>query len=111
MKLYKIRDFLVLAKYRFDIGMTFIVFLNFSLLIITASDNLKGYFNISTSALYMILLPIAFLGNYIFGYLLDKISKYQKEYIRNSHSRSPQIMEILESVREIKNELKRRKNE
>ena len=109
MKLYKIRDFFAVIKYRFDIGISFMVFLNFSLLIITASSKLQNILNISTLKLYFIFVPLAFVGTCFFGFLLDKVFKYQTAYTKHAHSHSPQIMETLDIVKDIQLKLKKNK--
>jgi len=105
VKLYKIRDLFAVIKYRFDIGMSFMIFLNFSLLVITASNKLQKVLNISTLTLCLIFIPLAFLGTSLFGFLLDKVFKYQTAYVKYIHSHSPQITKTLAVVEDIQKRL------
>ena len=105
MKIHKFRDYFVLAKYRFDTGITFLVFVNFSLLIITASDKIQTQWNISILRLGLILIPFAIIGTWLFGCFLDKIIKYQKIYLKEAHKRSPILMDTLNEVKKINERL------
>ena len=108
--LSKLRIIFITQKYRFDMGMAFMVFVNFTLLIITASDKLKLYFNVgNTGGLLMIGIPLAFFSVWAFGYFLDKTVKMQYHYEQVSAQRSPlwntlfNKLDILEKeIREIR---------
>ena len=107
-KALKIRDTFAILKYRFDLGVSFIVFINFSLLVITASTKLQTIFKVSTFRIYIILVPVALIGTVLFGYFLDKVIKHQRAYVKHQHSNSPQIMGILKIVQEIQKEQKKK---
>lgn len=104
-KLAKIRDWFALTKFRFDIGISFLTLVNFSLLIIAASDKIQSIWPISTLQMGLILVPLAIFGTWFFGYLLDKVAKYQHSYFNIAHTRSPPIMEILAETKEIKKQM------
>lgn len=61
-------------KYRFDLGQQFLTFINFTLLIVVASDKLQIFFGISKArVLILILVPFVYLGVWLFGWFMDKI--------------------------------------
>lgn len=77
-------------KYRFDLGHQFLVFLNFTLLVIAASDKLRAYTNVSrTWMLVLIAVPSAFAGVWLFGLFLDKVIRYGQAYTLESSKRNP----------------------
>ena len=82
--------FFLRQKYRFDLGQQFLTLLNLSLLIIAASDKLRYYTNINrTWVLLMIMLPLGFLGVWLFGFFLDKVVKYSQAYQIETGRRNP----------------------
>lgn len=101
MNLAKARDMFAIIKYRFDIGMSFMVFINLSLLITANLDKIQGVINLPPLVLFTILIPSAFLGTCFFGFFLDIVSKYQTAYTKHAHSHSPQITGTLEIVKDI----------
>jgi hypothetical protein len=83
------REFFFAQKYRFDLGQSFLVIVNFTLLIITASDKLFIFFGISRlQSLLMLIVPLGFLGVWVFGYFMDKIVKAGQMAERQAMKRS-----------------------
>ena len=83
------REVFFAQKYRFDLGQSFLVIVNFTLLIITASDKLSIFFGIPRlRSLLMVIVPLGFLGIWIFGYFMDKIVKAGQMAERQSMKRS-----------------------
>ena len=82
------RDFVFRQKYRFDLGLQFLVFVNFALLVITAGDKLRQLFGWKTSESLLLLLPLAFIATWGFGYFLDKVVRSPQAQERQSISRS-----------------------
>jgi hypothetical protein len=73
--------FLLNQKYRFDLGHQFLVFLNFTLLVIAASDKLRYYTNIPrTWMLVAAAVPFGFVSVWLFGLFLDKVVRYSETY-------------------------------
>lgn len=103
-------------KYRFDLGIQFLTFVNFALLVVTASDKLQQFLGIKhTGELLLALIPLAFLGVWVFGYFMDKTVKMQAQAEEQLGRRSPlwgKTFDELEAVRkdlkDIKEQLKRR---
>src|SRR5688572_15183217 len=94
--------FLLNQKYRFDIGHQFLVFVNFTLLVITASDKLRYYTDISrTWVLVAFAVPLGFMGVWLFGFFLDRIVRYSEAYNKLSLQRNPTANEQLERLRRI----------
>ncbi len=73
-KLARWREIFFSKKYRFDLGQSFLVIVNFTLLIITASDKLMVFFGIPRlRELMIVIIPRGFLGVWLFGLFMDKI--------------------------------------
>ncbi len=95
-------------KVRFDLGYQFMAFVNFTLLVIAASDKLLYYTNLPrTWMLVAIAVPTAFCGVWVFGYFLDRVVRYNQAYNVESAKRNPIIDEQMGSLRRIEEELKR----
>jgi uncharacterized membrane protein YraQ (UPF0718 family) len=71
--LTKFRQIFFREKYRFDQGNSFLVFVNFSLLVITLVKLTNGNFN---SVFYYIIFGL--IGTWLLGYFLDKVVKIQE---------------------------------
>ncbi len=88
-RLARWREFFFAQKYRFDLGQSFLVIVNFTLLIITASDKLRIFFGIPRLAsLLIVIVPIGFIGVWIFGYFMDKVVRAAQMSERQSMKRS-----------------------
>jgi hypothetical protein len=104
------REFFFAQKYRFDLGQSFLVIVNFTLLIITASDKLRIFFGIPRLAsLLIVIVPIGFIGVWIFGYFMDKVVRAAQMSERQSMKRSEvwadhnaQMDRIERSLKEVK---------
>ena len=83
------REFFFAQKYRFDLGQSFLVIVNFTLLIITASDKLQIFFGIPRlRSLLIVIVPLGFVGVWIFGYFMDKVVRAAQMSERQSMKRS-----------------------
>ena len=115
-RLARWREFFFAQKYRFDLGQSFLVIANFTLLIITASDKLQIFFGITRlRSLIILIVPIGFLAVWIFGYFMDKVVRAAQMAERQSIKRSEvwtkhnEQMERMETVlNEIKSRLEKR---
>lgn len=88
--LSRFKKFLFQQKYRFDLGYQFLAFINFSLLVITASDKLMYYTNIPrTWVLLVVFVPLAFAAVWVFGMFLDKVVRYSQAYTMAAAERNP----------------------
>jgi hypothetical protein len=104
------REFFFAQKFRFDLGQSFLVIVNFTLLIITASDKLQIFFGIPRlRSLLVVIVPLGFLGVWLFGYFMDKVVRAPQMAERQSRKRSEiwtrheQQMDRMESeLREIR---------
>jgi hypothetical protein len=95
-------------KYRFDLGTQFLALLNFTLLLITASDKLRYYTNIPrTWILVVIAVPLGFFGMWMFGLFLDKIVRYGEGYNELALRRNPSAQQTIDQLQRIEAELKR----
>jgi hypothetical protein len=109
-RLARWREFFFAQKYRFDLGQSFLVVVNFTLLIITASDKLSLIFGIPRlRSLLLMIVPAGFLSVWIFGYFMDKVVKAAQMAERQSMKRSEvwarhneQMDRIEEEIKEVK---------
>ncbi len=109
-RLARWREFFFAQKYRFDLGQSFLVIVNFTLLIITAGDKLQIFFGIPRlRSLLTIIVPLGFLGVWLFGYFMDKIVRAAQMAERQSMKRSEvwtshnaQMDRLEQELREIK---------
>jgi hypothetical protein len=116
-RLARWREFFFAQKYRFDLGQSFLVVVNFTLLIITASDKLQVFLGIPRlRSLIILIVPIGFIGVWVFGYFMDKIVRAAQMAERQSMKRSEvwarhndQMDRIEEEIREMRKLLVRRK--
>lgn len=107
--LKKIRNLFFKQKYRFDLGMQFMVFLNFTLLVMTASDKIKLFIPLPTKYLVLILVPTAFIIMWSFGYILDKFVKSQHHQENESISRSPAWRKLFTRLDELEKKIDNQK--
>jgi hypothetical protein len=83
------RELFFAQKYRFDLGQSFLVIVNFTLLIITASDKLQSFLGIPRlRSLLIVLVPIGFVGVWVFGFFMDKIVRAAQMAERQAIKRS-----------------------
>ena len=76
------------AKYKIS-GQSFLVVINFTLLIITASDKLQIFFGIPRlRSLLIVIVPVGFIGVWLFGYFMDKVVRAAQMSERQSVRRS-----------------------
>lgn len=88
-RLARWREFFFAQKYRFDLGQSFLVIVNFILLIITASDKLQIFFGIPRlRSLVVVIVPLGFLGVWLFGYVMDIVVRAPQMAERQSRKRS-----------------------
>lgn len=106
MNIFKASKKFAEQKFRLDLGISFLVLINLSLLVITASDKLSSFTGISSKIIILICVPAVIFGTWLFGYILDKAG-FQHGVNENMNDRNPQIQEILKTLDEIKTEMKR----
>ena len=62
------REVFFAQKYRFDLGQSFMVAVNFTLLLITASDKLQIFFGIPRlRSMLVLIVPLGFFAVWLFG--------------------------------------------
>jgi hypothetical protein len=88
-RLVRWREFFFAQKYRFDLGQSFLVIVNFTLLIITASDKLQVFFGIPRlRSLLIVLVPFGFFCVWMFGWFMDNVVRAAQMAERQSMKRS-----------------------
>jgi hypothetical protein len=89
VRLAQWREIFFAQKYRFDLGQSFLVILNFTLLIITASDKLQIFFGIPRlRSLLIVIVPLGFIGVWVFGFFMDRVVRAAQMGERQSIKRS-----------------------
>lgn len=89
VRLARWREFFFAQKYRFDLGQSFLVIINFTLLIITASDKLQVFFGIPRlRSLLILVVPLGFVAVWLFGFFMDKVVRAAQMAERQSMKRS-----------------------
>jgi hypothetical protein len=89
VRLARWREIFFSQKYRFDLGQSFLVIVNFTLLIITASDKLMIFFGIPRlRELLVVIIPLGFVGVWLFGLFMDKVVRAAQMAERQSTKRS-----------------------
>ena len=100
----RIVKFFVTQKFRFDMSTQFMVFINFALLVITASPHIQGFLHnrfgveIQINMIIPIFIALALFGVWLFGFTLDKLNYWQE--IRTVQTyRNPIFVKILKKYR------------
>jgi uncharacterized ion transporter superfamily protein YfcC len=106
VRLAQWRETFFAQKYRFDLGQSFLVVVNFTLLIITASDKLQVFFGIALRSLLTVIVPLAFIGVWLLGYFMDKVVRAPQMAERQSQKRSEVWTKHTEQMDRIEDELK-----
>jgi hypothetical protein len=117
MRIARWREIFFSQKYRFDLGQSFLIIVNFTLLIITASDKLMIFFGIPRlRELMVVIIPMCFLGVWLFGFFMDKIVRagqmaerqlVKRSEVWNHHNdqmdrMEQQLVELRQLIRESK---------
>jgi hypothetical protein len=83
------REAFFTQKYRFDLGQSFLTVLNFTLLIITASDKLMVFFGVERlRSLLVVIVPLGFVGVWLFGTFMDRVVRAAQMAERQNVRRS-----------------------
>ncbi len=83
------REVFFTQKYRFDLGQSFLTVLNFTLLIITASDKLMIFFGVERlRSLLVVIVPLGFVGVWLFGTFMDRVVRAAQMAERQNVRRS-----------------------
>ena len=107
VRLARWREIFFAQKYRFDLGQSFLVILNFTLLIITASDKLQIFFGIPRlRSLLIVIVPLGFFGVWIFGFFMDRVVRAAQMGERQSIKRSEVWTKHNEQMDRIESEMK-----
>ncbi len=110
------REFFFAQKYRFDLGQSFLTVVNFTLLIITASDKLMVFFGVPRLyTLVVALVPLGFIGVWLFGLFMDKVVRAgqmaERQTVRRSEvwaQHNEQMDRVEVELREIRSLLRER---
>lgn len=103
---------LALYKFRLDNAVSFLVFANFILLSITASEPITNFLftrmglRFEMYSVVGVLVITIIVCAFLFGYILDKFLQYTQNTMTIQNARNPELTEILRNTRKI---LRRRK--
>jgi hypothetical protein len=101
------REIFFAQKYRFDLGQSFLVILNFTLLIITASDKLQIFLGIPRlRSLLVVIVPFGLIGVWVFGFFMDKVVHAAQMAERQSIKRSEVWTKHNEQMDRLEEEMK-----
>lgn len=84
--LVKLRGEFFKQKFRFDVGQTFLVFINFALLMVTASDKLSEMFGFKIEL--SVIIPCGFVAIWLLGFFMDSVVRSQQMTERQAIARS-----------------------
>ena len=102
MVVKKARDFAAEQWWRFLLGLQMLTLVNFTLLVITASDKLKVVIPVEyTSELVFIMVPLGLIGAWFVGMILEKYIKFPQAQERAAKKRSPTWNENFEKLDKI----------
>ncbi len=105
-KLARWREVFFAQKYRFDLGQSFMVAANFTLLLITASDKLQIFFGIPRlRSMLILIVPLGFLAVWCFGYFMDRIVRAGQMAERQAMKRSEVWVQHNEQMDRMEKEL------
>jgi len=106
-RLARWREIFFAQKYRFDLGQSFLVIANFTLLIITASDKLQIFFGIPRlRSLLIVIVPLGFIGVWLFGFFMDRVVRAAQMGERQSIKRSEVWTKHNEQMDRLEDEMK-----
>jgi hypothetical protein len=107
VRLAQWREIFFAQKYRFDLGQSFLVILNFTLLIITASDKLQIFFGIPRlRSLLIVIVPLGFIGVLVFGFFMDRVVRAAQMGERQTIKRSEVWTKHNEQMDRLEDEMK-----
>ena len=106
--LRKVRDLVAEQWWRFLIGLQLLTLMNFILLVITASDKLKSIIPVTyTMELVLLMVPLALVGAWGVGLVLERYIKFPQAQERAAKQRSPTWQENFKKLDEIGERLER----
>lgn len=82
-------------KFRWDLGQSFLSVAQFAFVIVAASDKLERVLGLSFTTVLLLLLPLAFGGVMLLGWVLDRVG-YWQQYQTLHNERNPAIQELLD---------------
>lgn len=108
MVIRKARDFAAEQWWRFLLGLQMLTLVNFVLLVITSSDKLKVVIPLEyTAELVLLLVPLALIGAWFVGFVLERYIKFPQAQERAAKKRSPTWNENFEKLDKISEKLDR----
>ncbi|MEM2925811.1 MAG: hypothetical protein QXJ68_09020 [Methanocellales archaeon] len=98
-KLASLRDKIVVAKYHIDLGYSLMGYINFILLVITASSHILPFLEkfglkFDVIQLVIIAIPSMFILVWLLGVILDRVVKLPQTSAKEGELRSPFVSEV-----------------
>lgn len=106
------KQWLALWKFRLDNATSFLVFANFLLLSITASDPIQQFvlkrlgWEFEMYSIVGVLVVSIIICAFAFGYVLDKVMHYTQHTMTIQNQRNPQMTELIQNTRKILRRMK-----
>jgi len=106
------KQWLALWKFRLDNATSFLVFANFLLLSITASDPIQQFvlqrlgWEFEMYSIVGVLVVSIIICAFAFGYILDKVMHYTQNTMTIQNQRNPQMTELIQNTRKILRRMK-----
>ncbi len=119
VKIMSKKYFFAEQKKRIDLAASFLIYINFILLVLVAyEDHFYRFIKIPTQYFMIVLAPIALFCMYLFGAFLDCYLDYKREEVRFQEKRSPihlknwkKIHDKIKEIKELMNNGKGELNE
>lgn len=108
-KVIETRNWMVGQLYRYFLGISFLTIVNFVLLTITASEKVKHLlpFELNMSVIVFLLVPLAFVGVWVFGFFMERYVKYPQNQEKEMLKRSPNWSNVHRKLDEITERIKK----
>lgn len=90
-------NFIARQKLRFDLGQSWLTVLNFTLIVVAASDKLALVVHLQTRTFVLLLVPAAIASVWLLGYLLDK-ARFWHAYQAEQNERNDMLKRAASSV-------------
>lgn len=83
-------------KYRFDIGQGFMSVVNFSFVVLAASDKITSVTNLPAKIIVPIVVPVAIVSVWLIGMLFDK-ARFMQAYHHEMNIRNDMLQKACET--------------
>lgn len=93
----KLLSLVARQKFRFDLGQSFMSLINFSFVVLVASDKLATIIDVPAKVMLALLVPGAVTVVWFFGYILDQL-EFARAYQDELNKRNVMLTRMHENV-------------